>query len=202
MRNASAISAKHTQRLLAHEKRTRTKHKNLTNLTKFELYKEKFPPHGGKSPTNASLAASYGVDGKTVTNILAKGYDYWANMTSAELACRRASSVKLPWIESMLVLWVQQCEGRGIILTEEAIRAKAIRFCELENIPEANQPKWSHGWLSKFKTRTGLRKFRFYREASSVNLTDFAERIDQINEACDDYSDQDRYNFDETGLLY
>ncbi|RPA94529.1 hypothetical protein L873DRAFT_1431224 [Choiromyces venosus 120613-1] len=39
-----------------------TKHKNLTNLAKFELYKEKFPLNGGKSPTNASLAASYGVD--------------------------------------------------------------------------------------------------------------------------------------------
>ena len=219
------MSAKRSQRLLTYEKRVRTKHTNLTNLAKFELYKEKFPQNGGKSPTNASLAASYGIDSKTVTNILAKGYDYWANMTSAELTRRRVSSVKLPRIESMLVLWVQQCEGRGkeityhscltykrttvklsnsigIILTEEAIRAKATWFCELENIPEANRPKWSHGWLSRFKMRTGLRRFRFYGEANSVNLTDYAERIDQINEACDDYADDDRYNFDETGLFY
>ncbi|CUS10028.1 unnamed protein product [Tuber aestivum] len=196
MPNTPLISAKRTQRLLAHEKQARAKHRNLTNLAKFELYKEKFPPNGGKSPTNASLAIAYGVDSKTVTNIIAKGHDYWANMTSAELTRRRVSSVKLPRIESMLVLWVQQCEGRGIILTEEAIRVKATRFCELENIPEANRPKWSHGWLAKFKI------YRFYGEASSVNLSNYTERIDQINEACDDYADEDRYNFDETGLFY
>ena len=146
-------------------------------------------------------------------------------MTSGELTRRRVSSVKLPRIESMLVLWIQQCEGRGkeiiyhscltykrttvklsnsigIILTEEAIRAKATRFCELESIPETNRPKWSHGRLSKFKMPTGLRRIRSSGEANSANLTDYAERIDQINEACDDYVDDDQYNFDETGLFY
>jgi len=55
-----------------------TKDTNLTtgNLVKVELYKERFPLNRGKSPTNTSLADSYDVDSKTVTNILAKVYEY------------------------------------------------------------------------------------------------------------------------------
>jgi len=118
-------------------------------------------------------------------------------MREAEFTQWRVSSVKLPQIESMLVLWVQQCEGGGkelrvfyflpflflvlnsskrktvklsnsigIILREEAILAKTIWFCELENIPKANQPKWSHVWLWKFKRGTSLQRFRFYGDIS------------------------------------
>jgi len=52
---------------------------------------------------------------------------------------------------------------------EDIIRAKAKRFCELENIPEVNRPKWSNSWIEKFKRRTGLRQRRFYGEAIWLN---------------------------------
>ena len=88
------------------------------------------------------------------------------------------------------------------MLTEDLIRAKAKRFCELENIPEAERPKWSHGWIAKFKQHTGLRQRRFYGESNSVQLAEHVDRIDEINATCDDYSEDDRYNFDEIGLFY
>jgi hypothetical protein len=103
------------QRRANRERKVRAKRQNLTNLTKFQLYQDKFPPNGGKTPSNASLAASYHVDSKTVTNILAKGYDYWAQMTENELGRKRVVQVKLPRVEEMLKLWVQQCEGKGMI---------------------------------------------------------------------------------------
>ena len=88
------------------------------------------------------------------------------------------------------------------MLTDNLIRAKAKRFCELESIPEAESPKWSHGWIAKFKQRTGLRQRGFYSESNSVKLTEHIDRIDEINAPCDDYSEDDCYNFDETGLFY
>lgn len=80
------------------ETAARNKKVNLTNLTKFELYKAKYPqaeyvtngqplPRSSltNTPSNKFLAQKYNVDPKTVTNILNRGYDYWANMTKAEL---------------------------------------------------------------------------------------------------------------------
>ena len=46
-----------------------SKCQNLMNLTKFQLYKEKFPSDGPKTPSNISLATAYSIDSKIVTNI-------------------------------------------------------------------------------------------------------------------------------------
>ena len=105
------------QQRVNREKQQRRKHQNLTNQAKFQLYQDKFPPNGSKTPSNASLAAAYHVDSKTVTNILAKGYDHWAKLTENEPRGRRAALVKLPRIEAMLRLWIHQCEGKGISIS-------------------------------------------------------------------------------------
>jgi len=95
------------------EQPQRRKHQNLTNFTKFQLFKDKFPPNGSKTPSNASLAAAYSVNSQTVMNILARGYDYWAKTTEKEPDQKRVAQVKLPRVEEMLKLWVHQCEGKG-----------------------------------------------------------------------------------------
>lgn len=53
-----------------------------------------------------------------------------------------------------------------------------------------------------FKKRVGLRQLQFYGEAKSVDPATFGDRLEEINEALLNFAEEDRYNFDETGLFY
>lgn len=93
-------------------------------------------------------------------------------------------------------------EGKGIVLSESAIRGKANRFCELAGIAGNERPKWSAGWVMGFKKRAGLRHIKFYGEAKLVDPNLYVTRLAEINETIDNFSDDDHYNFDESGLFY
>lgn len=212
VRNSKQIRA--AQCALLKETSSRNRKHTLTNEAKFELYKEKYPKAEAianrrppprslpPTPSNKSLADKYNVDPKTVTNILDRGYDYWAKMSAMELRQKRVGHPKLPEVDQSLITWVQQMEGKGIVLSEGAIRGKANQFCDLFGIPGNERPKWSSGWIMGFKKRVGLRRLQFYGEANSVDPATFGDRLEEINEALLNFAEEDRYNFDETGLFY
>ena len=104
------------QQWVNREKGQRRKHQNLTAQAKFQLNQDKFTLNGSKTPLNASLAAAYHVDSKTVTNILAKSYDHWANLMENEPGSgfRMVRPVK-SWRKDRLV---SQEGKRGLDLTE------------------------------------------------------------------------------------
>jgi len=54
----------------------------------------------------------------------------------------------------------------------------------------------------KVQASTGPWHRGFYAKSNSVKRKEHIDRIDEINRTCDDYADDDRYNFDETGLFY
>jgi hypothetical protein len=64
-------------------------------------------------------------------------------------------------------------------------------------------PKWTEGWLARFKKRHWLKERRRHGEAGSAELTEecFAT-MEETRKACEEYSANNTYNMDKTGLFW
>ena len=51
----------------------------------------------------------------------------------------------------MMLLWVSQAMGDGILLTGDVLRQKWNNFADLAGIPEDERLMLSNGWLARFK---------------------------------------------------
>ena len=104
----------------------------------------------------------------------------------------------------MLDLWVLKAMADQVILTGEVLCQKWQKFADLVGVPEDERLKLSEGWLSRYKTRMGLRAMKCYGEAGSANSTTVAEeqnRIQGIIEASG-YELRDVFNTDEGPFNY
>jgi len=64
-------------------------------------------------------------------------------------------------------------------------------------------PKFSEGWLSKWKARYRIKKYTLHGKAGSVDLGDEdTETIERIQVTLAIYERCDIYNMDETGLYW
>lgn len=91
-----------------------------------------------------------------------------------------------------------------IILSKDLIQVIEKRFCEFENIVEADCAKWSNSWIVKFKHYNKLWQRQFY---GKLNLIKLVKHIDQINEinvtsTCDNHFENNSSNYNKTKLFY
>jgi hypothetical protein len=117
---------------------------------------------------------------------------------------KRARQTQHPDIEEMMDLWVTKAMADGIVLTGEVLRQKWKHFADLVGIPDDERLTLSEGWLTRFKTRHGLKEFKRHGEAGSVNPEIVQMERMRIQELVEQhgYEARDIFNMDETGLFY
>jgi hypothetical protein len=76
------------------------------------------------------------------------------------------------------------------------------RFADLFKVPDEDRLRLSEGWLTSFKSRTGLRSIKRHGKAGSASADTVAAERSRVRAITDLYDLANIYNMDETGLFY
>ncbi|KIK75217.1 hypothetical protein PAXRUDRAFT_173446 [Paxillus rubicundulus Ve08.2h10] len=92
----------------------------------------------------------------------------------------------------------------GILLTGMVLCQKWIKFADLAGVPKDEQLNLSGGWLTRYKTRTGLKEMRRHGEAASVAAETVNKEQQRVQELIKkhQYRPCDIFNADESSLFY
>ncbi|KAA1082719.1 Tigger transposable element derived 5 [Puccinia graminis f. sp. tritici] len=82
---------------------------------------------------------------------------------------KRMRMIQYPKVDDLLGEWAREAIQQNQHLTDQLLREKWKEFARLENIPPEDWLTLSHGWLSSFKARKGLKQGRRSSLSSSVN---------------------------------
>ena len=104
----------------------------------------------------------------------------------------------------MLDLWVSKAMADKLLLTGEVLRQKCRAFADLACIPKGECLGLSEGWLTRYKTRNGLKQMKRHSDAASVALDTVSKEQLRVQELIKKYGYKpcDIFNADETGLFY
>jgi Fe-S cluster assembly scaffold protein SufB len=124
--------------------------------------------------------------------------------TSSAHSAKWICQTQHPQITKMLDLWVSKAMADKILLTGEVLCQRWRSFADLAGIPEDEQLSLSEGWLTRYKTRTGLKNIKRHSEAASV-ASEVVEKEQQCVQELikrHGYQLRDIFNTDESGLCY
>ena len=65
-----------------------------------------------------------------------------------------------------------------------------------------NNFKGSNGWVDNFKKRHNLRQYNIHGEAASAPIENLEEMRENLRQVLGNYSPEDIFNCDETGLFW
>ena len=83
-------------------------------------------------------------------------------------SAKRIFLTQHPEVTEMLDLWVSKAMVDKILLTREVLHQKWRRFADLARVPENERLELSEGWLTRYKTRNGLKNIKHHGEAASA----------------------------------
>ncbi|CAG8733153.1 43548_t:CDS:2, partial [Gigaspora margarita] len=106
-----------------------------------------------------------------------------------------------PLIEIAINIWVGQVSATGLVLTDELVKSKGCEFGSLLGISE-NELKFSNGWVTNYKKRNSLRRYKLHGEAASASLESLPNEKIKLQNFFSKYELENVYNADETGLFY
>lgn len=107
-----------------------------------------------------------------------------------------------PILEAILFDWHQLIEQQGVSPSGDILISKAKEIWpQIPDYQGQIVPQFSIGWLDKFKKRYNLRRLVRHGEAASVP-PEAAIEMRAIQTLCGEYSEDDIYNMDETGLFW
>jgi len=142
------------------------------------------------------------IDRSTITKILTNSENWSAAIeieSSKEIFRHRG--VKFPILDNAMNLWVENVTAGGVILTDLLIKEKAKFFANTFNIQE-DELVFSNGWLDRFKKRNNIRRHRMHGESGSAPIASLSEERIKLRQLLSQYSLDQIYNIDETGLYY
>ena len=104
-------------------------------------------------------------------------------------------------IENAILKWFSNAREQGAPISGPVLLKKANDFAEMLGITNF---KASTGWLERFKERNGITFKKVCGESKSVDKTstDMTEWGNRLRQLLDQYSPDDIYNADETGVFY
>lgn len=102
-------------------------------------------------------------------------------------------------LEKCLMLWIDQNNQKGMSLSEDLIREKALLVAEEMQIQHF---KASNGWIYNFKKRNNLCLYKLSGESKSYNLDNVDVQIQELQNMLKSYEMRDIFNMDETALVY
>ena len=114
---------------------------------------------------------------------------------------KRRIPPQYPQLEAALFDWVVTMEDQRLTVTGDLIRSAASQiWARMPEYKDIEEPKWSEGWLNRFKHRHNIRKRRKYGESGSVDVEGAQERLKEIQAVVEAYESEDVYNADEAAL--
>ena len=119
---------------------------------------------------------------------------------STHAETKRVRVTKYPDDDEALYTWVLRNE-ENIPISGDILREKASQFMAILH-PDATDLKLYNGWLDSFKNRHGIKSWRRFGESGSVDPTIISNALPDLHEATRNYSLDDIYNMDETGLFF
>lgn len=173
------------------------KRKSLTAAQKKELCLKKT-----SSPflKQKDLANEYDVSEGMVSDIL-KEKDRWLSVdtNSYQANLKRDKKTPFPLVEEALVIWVDNALKASLIITDDILSTKALSFAFLL---KEDKFKGSSGWVDNFKKRHNLKQYVIHGEAASAPLKDLETMRENLWQILKEYSPEDIFNCDETGLFW
>ena len=144
----------------------------------------------------------------TVSEILSKKYSYLDQDSSTAQGSRSSKKDRRrnrkgnwPILEAILFDWQQSIQSEDGTVTGDMIIEKAHEVWDtIPQYAHLEKPDFSRGWLDGFKKRHNLKRRILHGEASSANAA--VEEMESLRKLCAEYSDNDIYNMDETGLFW
>ena len=92
-------------------------------------------------------------------------------------------------------------EYERLTVTGDLIRTAASQiWARMPEFKDKEEPKWSEGWLHRFKQRYNIRKRIKYGESGSVDVAGAQEQLKEVQVVVHNYDAQDIYNADEAAL--
>lgn len=173
------------------------KRKSLTAAQKKEICLKKISTPSLKQK---ELAIEYDVSEGMISDIL-KTKDRWLaiDLNSYQAGLRREKKLPFITIEEALALWVEQALQAGLNLSDDILLTKAIEFAFLCN---EEKFKGSDGWITNFKKRHNLKQYNMHGEAASAPLQNLDAMRENLRQTLKNYSPEDIFNCDETGLFW
>jgi len=149
---------------------------------------------------NKDLAKEYVVSEGMISDTL-KAKERWLaiDTESYQAGLKREKKVSFPKIEEALTIWVETVLQAGLIITDNILSTKALGFAFLL---KEDKFKCSGGWVDNFKKRHNLRQYNIHGEAASAPLEDLDTMRENLRQTLKDYSPEDIFNCDETGLFW
>jgi hypothetical protein len=105
-----------------------------------------------------------------------------------------------------LSLWIDAAESQRVPVTDDVIRSqtKIIQSQLVQAAVNENYENFelSSGWLANFKTRFNIGRLKNYSDAPTIDESMLPIWRRQIAEQLAPFAENDRYNCDESGLVY
>src|SRR3989337_1312838 len=135
-----------------------------------------------------------------ISNTL-KVKDRWLviDTESYQAGLKREKKVSFPKIEEALTIWIKTAFQADLIIIDNILSTKALGFAFLL---KEDKFKCSGGWVDNFKKRHNLRQYNIHSEAASAPLEDLDTMRENLRQTLKDYSPEDIFNCDETGLFW
>lgn len=159
----------------------------------------------GESATKLSL--EFGVGKATIADWKknrSKIEQFCATTSQSTLEKRQtAKQSQFDQVDEALFMWFSQERQKGTPLSGPLIQEKAIHLNKLINGDESSFMA-SSGWLDRWKRRHGVRQLTITGEKLSADLIAGQEYVEKLNKLImeENYSPQQIYNADETGLNF
>lgn len=143
-----------------------------------------------------------------VSRVLGNNYEHLdGEYTRKELKAMKEKSRRhkgdWPALEAALFEWQQRKQDAKVTVNGDTLKEKAMQLWEaLPQYKDEPMPKWSNGWLEKFKKRYNIRSYAQHGESGSAetHLPDKIAQMEAVCQLCTQYELRNVLNMDETGL--
>ncbi|XP_057653885.1 tigger transposable element-derived protein 4-like [Diorhabda carinulata] len=150
--------------------------------------------------SNATLAKEFGVSHSTISTIKKNKYKIEPLFNANVLKCKRVRTSTHEQLDKALLQWFKLQRDRGIPLNGPLLQEKANLFArqlDMQNFI------CSMSWLNRFKVRHNIVSGKIVGESLSVQQSDVHDGLEKVWPTLRaQFSDDEIFNADETGLFY
>ena len=136
----------------------------------------------------------------TISDIL-KQRQKWMNMQCNASILKKEAIGRHPELERALWLWFSSArvDRPDVNVSDAMLLMKARKFGEELGVTGL---QYSHGWISRFRARHGIRSFATHGEKESADPATVFTGRQTLKKDLSSYSPNDIYNMDETSLFF